>query len=801
MKLRTFLAAGFLALTLAAGAMTDDEVINYIRTQSANGKSDEEIGQELIAKGVSPNQVRRIKGKYKKEGSDNTGTQVDSQSAAITDNGRDAAPEVMVQENAGVVDVMAPERGEAAREVYGHDIFSSRSLSFEPNKNMATPKDYRLGPGDEVIIDIWGAAEDHLRETISPEGSIMISKLGPVHLNGKTIDEANKYIRSLFARKYAGVVNDQTDISVNLGDIRSIQVDIMGEVSTPGSFRLSPFSTVFHALYNAGGINNIGSMRNISVLRNGKRIANIDVYDYLFNGKQTGNIRLQEGDVIIVPPYEQIVSISGNVKRPMYYEIKPGETIASLLEYSGGFAGDAYSGMVRLQRQNGEDNDLYNIEKDEFASYRLKDGDVVTVGTVLDRFSNRVELKGAVNRPGLYALGKGTTTLNDLISKADGLTDDAFLGRALIYRQGPDLTLEVIPVDLAAIQSGYAADIVLQKNDVIDISSVHLLEEKGDFTIEGQVDNPGGYSYMANTSVEDLILRAGGLREGASTVRIEIARRIVDPTALQETQQLAELYTVSIIGGLGQQNSEASRFILQPYDRVTVRKSPTYTAQRTVSIGGEVVFEGTYTLLKRNERLSDLVERSGGLVEGAYTKGAYLKRQMTDDEYETRKNVIRVAMQNQEGQDSISTSKLNISRKYNVGIDLPAALAKPGSTQDLVLQPGDELFVPEQQSTVKISGDVMYPNTVIFEEGKKISHYIDEAGGYGVNAKKSKCFIIYMNGMVARVSKNTIVEPGAHIIVPSKEPKGDIWEKMVPLVSGLGSLATMSAAIVSLFRR
>ncbi|MDE6028516.1 MAG: SLBB domain-containing protein, partial [Muribaculaceae bacterium] len=504
---------------------------------------------------------------YRKEGSDNTGTAVDAQSAAITDNGRDAAPEVMVQENAGVVDVFAPERGEAAREVYGHDIFSSRSLSFEPNRNMATPKNYRLGPGDEVIIDIWGAAEDHIRERISPEGSIMISKLGPVHLNGKTIDEANKYIRSLFARKYAGVVNDQTDISVNLGDIRSIQVDIMGEVATPGSFRLSPFSTVFHALYNAGGINNIGSMRNISVLRNGKRIANVDVYDYLFNGKQTGNIRLQEGDVIIVPPYEQIVSISGNVKRPMYYEIKPGETVSTLLDYAGGFAGDAYSGMVRLSRQNGEDNDLYNIEKDEFTSYRLQDGDVVTVGTVLDRFSNRVELKGAVNRPGLYALGNGTTTLNDLISKADGLTEDAFLGRALIYRQGPDLSLEVIPVDLAAIQGGYAADIVLQKNDVIDISSVQLLEEKGDFTIQGKVDNPGNYAYMANTSVEDLILRAGGLREGASTARIDIARRIVDPNALYESQQIAEIFTVNIAGGLGQKNSEASRFILKPYDR------------------------------------------------------------------------------------------------------------------------------------------------------------------------------------------------------------------------------------------
>ncbi|MDE5773671.1 MAG: SLBB domain-containing protein, partial [Muribaculaceae bacterium] len=475
-----------------------------------------------MARGVPSSQIQRIRTKYNNGGSNTVGTMVEAQSAAIVDNGRDMPVETAIVNTESVVDVFTPDEGKAAREVYGHDLFNSRNLNFEPNKNMATPRDYRLGPGDEVIIDVWGAAEEHLRETISPEGSIMIARLGPVHLNGKTIEEANTYIKNLFARKYAGVSSDQTDISVNLGDLRSIQIDIMGEVDTPGTFRMSPFSSVFHALYSAGGINNIGSMRNITVLRNGKRVANVDIYDYLFKGKQTGNIRLQEGDVIIVPPYDQIVNISGNVKRPMYYEIKPGETIASLLEYAGGFSGDAYSGMVRVSRQNGEDNDLYNIDKGEFASYRLQDGDVVTVGNVLDRYSNRVELKGAVNRPGLYALGNKASTLSEMISLADGLTDDAYRGRALIYRQGPDMTLQVIPVDLNAVLGGYAEDIVLQKNDVIEIASVQLIEEKGDFLIDGWVANPGDYSYMDNTSVQDLILRAGGLLDGASTVRCEI---------------------------------------------------------------------------------------------------------------------------------------------------------------------------------------------------------------------------------------------------------------------------------------
>ena len=802
MNLRIFFSAALLALALTAPALTDDEVIRYIRTQSANGKTEQQIGQELMARGVTPDQVKRIKSKYSKEGTAALGTTGTAQTAALKDNGRDFDSETVVTETDVVIDVNTPKEEETAREVYGHDLFNARTLTFEPNKNLATPKNYRLGPGDEVIIDVWGAAEEHLREKISPEGSIMISRLGPVYLNGKTIDEANKYVRNLFARKYAGVINEQTDISVNLGDVRSISVDIMGEVSQPGSFQLSPFSTVFHALYNAGGINDIGSLRNISVLRNGKRVATVDIYDYLFKGKQTGNIKLQEGDVIIVPPYEQIVNISGNVKRPMYYEIKPGETVATLLDYSGGLSGDAYSGMIRLSRQNGEENELYNISKDDFTSYKLKDGDVVTVGTVLDRFTNRVELKGAVMRPGLYALGRGTTTLTDLISMADGLTEDAYKGRALLYRQGPDLTLEVIPFSLQGLIDGTERDITLQKNDIIEISSVQTMEEKGDFTINGMVTLPGNYSYMANTSVEDLILRAGGLREGASTARIDISRRIVHPTDTFQTQQLAQIFTIDIIGGLGKKGNAAQEFILKPYDRITVRRAPGYVEQQEVNIDGMVLFPGPYTIQKRNERLSELVERSGGIVEGAYLKGAYLKRKLSEDERQARENVLRMTMLNQEGTDSISEDKIIVSDIYNVGINLPMALEHPGSEYDLVLKDGDLLYIPEFQSTVKISGDVMYPNTVVYEPKQKVSYYINQAGGYGNTAKKSKCFIVYMNGQVAKAGRRTIVEPGAQIIVPSKEPSpNNTWEKILTFVSGFGSVATMAATVASLFRK
>lgn len=822
MKLKHLFLFGFLSLALAAAAMTDEEVIKYIRTQSAAGKTEQQIGKELMAKGVKPDQVKRIKAKYENSGSSTGQTsekssgssKVNRNSSAknnYSNSARKNAPGSS-QNQSGQLnsDIYMSETNlgddgevyftEDIREVYGHDLFNSRSLTFEPNENLATPKNYKLGPGDEVIIDVWGASEEHIRQTITPEGSIMVSKLGPVYLNGKTIDEANTYVRNLFSRKYAGVDADQTEINVNLGDIRSIQVDVMGEVSTPGSFRVSPFSTVFHALYNAGGINDIGSMRNISVLRNGKRVATVDIYDYLFKGKQTGNIRLQEGDVIIVPPYEQLVNVTGNVKRPMYYEVKPTETVETVLEYAGGLSGDAYSGMVRLSRSNGEENELFNVQRNEFTSYRLKDGDVLTVGTVLDRYTNRIELKGAVMRPGTYALGSDITTLGGLIRKAEGLTEDAFRQRALIYREGEDLTLEVIPVDLNAVLSG-KKDVALQKNDIIEISSIQDIRARGDFHIGGYVNNPGDYTYMENTTVADLLLRAGGLKEGASTARVDVSRRINDPSATTETQLLARTYTIDIDPAGNSKGLSAETFVLKPFDRVSVRRSPGYSEQKEVEVDGEILFPGEYTLQKRNERLSELVARAGGVMEGAYLKGAYLERKLSESERLARQNVLKVAMQNAEGEDSVTTNKLEVSDKYTVGINLPKALHNPGSTYDLVLQEGDRLFIPELQSTVKISGDVMYPNTVVFEPGKKVSYYINQAGGYGNRAKKSKCFMIYMNGEVSKVGRRTVVEPGCHIIVPSKEKSNNnTMQQILAYATGFGSLATMAATIASLFR-
>lgn len=810
MKRKNIITAFFLSCALISFAMSDQQVVDFIKQQSAMGKTEQEIGKALLARGVTPAQAKRIKEQYANKQDELKGQNISTNTSPKTHQtaGQQGEENITTQGTFGssnvgseVVIINEEPTSTSNNQIYGHQVFNSRGLTFEPSENLATPQNYILGPGDEVIIDIWGSNEDHIREIISPDGNIMVSQLGPLYLNGMNINQANNYIKNAFAKKYSGVTDEETDIQVSLGQVRTIQVDILGEVATPGTYRLSPFSNVFHGLYRAGGINDIGTLRNIQVLRNGKMVAGIDVYDYLFQGKSEGNIRLQEGDVIIVPPYQQLINIEGNIKRPMYYEIKPNETIQDLLNYAGGFTGDAYSDILRLSRQNGNQNELYNIEKADFDTYRLQDGDMITVGTILDRYTNKVELKGAVFRPGMYAINPNMQTVGQLISTADGLTEDAFTGRALLYREGPELQLEILALDLGEILAGNVPDIELKRNDLLVIASVQELETKGVLTINGQVLNPGDYPYAENISLEDLIVAAGGLLDGASTARVDIARRIIDPSSMKPTQQLSEIYSVSIENGLSLKGDKG--FLLKPYDVVTVLTSPGYEEQSFVTVGGETLFTGQFALQKRNERLTDIITRAGGILDDAYIRGAHLERLLSDDEVLARQEALRFAMANSNPNqgDSISISKIQVSNTYNVGIDLEKALANPGSTFDLVLQPGDKLYIPQQQSTVKISGDVMFPNTVVYEEGKKLKHYINQAGGYGQRAKKGKAFIIYMNGTVAQAKNNTPIEPGCQIIVPTKPVSGGTdWSKILTLVSGFGSVATMAATIYGIFR-
>lgn len=795
-------------VSLHAQKLSDEQVVSLVKEQKAAGKSDKEIGQMLLARGVTREQLERIKADY--EESQGGSNQVVSPGGTDEARSRRAVESSFTETTAGSLDLIGESVASrelqqdtaAVRMVYGRDIFNTRSLTFEPNENMATPVNYRLGPGDEVIVDIWGANEATIRQVISPEGNIMVSQIGPIYLSGLTIAEAGDRIRENLSRKYAGISGDnpESQVRVTLGQIRTIQINVMGEVAVPGTYRLSSFSTVFHALYRAGGVSSIGSLRSIRVMRGGREVAVVDVYAYLMEGAISDDIRLEEGDVILVPPYEELVHIEGKVKRPMYYEMKSGETLTSLLEYAGGFMGDAYTKEVRVIRRTGRENRLFSVEASSFPSWSLADGDAVTVGAILDRFANRVEIRGAVYRPGMYELGGSLNTVKELVTRAEGLTGDAFCSRVLLTREREDLTHEVLAIDLEGVMSGRLPDVPLQREDVLVIPSIHELQAKGAFTIAGEVTRPGVYPYAENTTLEDLLVQAGGLLESASTVKVDISRRLRDAKSLESGKEIGQIFTFAVKDGFVIDGTPG--FVLEPFDVVEVRRSPGYQVQRRVTIAGEVTFAGGYTLIRKNERLSDLVKRAGGVTSEAYVRGGRLIRQMNEEERAQRQAALDMALMNA-GSDSVSVAKLRLGDSYTVGIELDKALANPGSDYDVVLREGDYLYIPEYISTVKIMGEVQFPNTVTYIAGKSKSYYINQAGGYGKMAKKRRAYVVHMNGTVTRIKrlKSGQIEPGCQIIVPSKkERKGVGIAEIISLTTSAASVGTMAATIANLLK-
>lgn len=683
--------------------------------------------------------------------------------------------------------------------VFGRNIFTDRNLSFEPNLDIPTPENYVLGPGDELIIDVWGTSENTVREIISPEGTIHVAGIGPIFLDGMSIQDAERSLRREFSKIYAAISGKSVHIKLSLGGIRTIMINVMGEVQVPGTYRLSAFASVFHALYRAGGVSGIGSLRDIRVVRGGKEVACIDVYDYIMKGKLTDDIRLSEGDVILIPPYENLVSISGKVKRPMAYEMKKGETITTLLSYAGGFTGDAYRDAIRLFRLNGKEKQIYNVGQDDYQSFVLTDGDELSVEAVLQRFSNKVEVRGAVYRAGVYQLDDSIMgTVRQLISRAEGLRGDAFLNRALLRREHEDLTHEMIPVDLKRMMAGAVSDLRLQKNDVLYISSVKDIEKEGTLSIYGDIRNPGDFPYVKNTSIQDLIVKAGGLLESASMVRIDVSRRIRDPKSISSSTVIGKSFAVELKNGLVM--GEDKGFELEPYDIVFIRRSPGYRKQANVTVEGEVAFTGNYTLIQSNERLSSLIARAGGLSKEAYVKGARLIRRMTADEMRQKKDVLRLSVRGSE-KASVSPVTLEASSTYPVGIELEKALVNPGSDEDMVLREGDVLFVPKYVSTVTINGAVMYPNTILYQKGSSLSYYIEQAGGFGNRALKRRVYVIYMNGMVSRLKRRmgNAIELGCEIIVPSKKGrKKTVAADVTGMNTSIASIAAMVAAMVGM---
>lgn len=776
--------------------MSDDAVVAYVKEGMASGKSQNELVKELAARGVTRAQAERLKERLEKEQSGRTEAirTVGAQERMRRTNDSFSDVDLVLADSLDTTDseeLITPL-------VFGRNIFTNRNLTFAPSMNIPTPANYKLGPGDEVIVDIWGTNQATIRQTISPEGTINVQDIGLVNLNGMTVKEADAYMRRMLGRIYSVYGDDAaSEIKLTLGNIRTIQVNMMGEVAVPGTYYVSSFSNIYHALHRAGGVSNLGSLREIHLMRKGKKISTIDVYEFILKGKSFDDITLEEGDIVIVPTYKALVDISGNVKRPMFYELKENETVADLLDYAGGFSGDAFKNNLRLIRQNGREYKVFTINQSDYPSFALMDGDALAVGAMLDRFENRIEIKGAVFRPGVYELGNEISTVRQLVEKAEGIKGDAFTNRALLQREKEDLTLETQALDIAGILNGTAPDVSLRKNDILYIASIHELNDLGYIEVFGEVAKPGQFVFAENTTLEDIIMQAGGLLESASTVKVDVSRRVKNSESMETTDTLSYNYSFALKDGFvidGEPN-----FVLQPYDQIYVRRSPGYQEQRHVHIHGRVLFAGDYALSGANERISELIKRAGGLTKEAYVRGARLSRLITMEDRMRMEATIDIL---NNAKDSINTNNIDFGDRYYVGINLEEIMANPGSEADVVLQEGDVIYVPEYQNTVKITGNVLYPNTVTYKKNMRVKDYVEMAGGYGFEAKKSRAFIIYMNGTVAKAKKRSskVVEPGCEIIIPQKRKgKGNLQE-ILSVATTSASIATMVASITNLIR-
>ena len=769
----------------AQGSMTDEQVTEYVKKGLEEGKSKETLMKELTVKGVTRTQAMRIYAKYQGEGGDAAQPVMEELGRAHSIN----------EEFTAAVEESAPTTTSVLGEgdVYGRDIFRNKKLNFSPSENLATPRNYRLGPGDEVIIDVFGRNQTTLRSTISPEGSINVDVLGPLYLNGMTVEEANTYLKKRLSQIYGGLSGGSgTDMRLSLGQIRSIQVNVLGDVTHPGTYVLSAFASAFHALYRAGGVKEPGTLRNIKVVRGDKVVGTLDVYEYLSKGSSSTNIRLEEGDVILVSPYKMKVSMAGGVKRAMSFEMKEGETLADLIEYSGGFLNGYNSAAVTVYRQNPKGFEVRTVEEGEYGLFKLKDGDRVEVGLLQSLYENRITVQGAVYFPGTYELSDQVHTAKQLIEKAGGLLPEAYTDRVVVHREHEDRSMEVFSLNLTEVMAGSRPDFALQNNDEIYITSNYDLKEQGTMTISGMVKEPGEYPFAENTTIEDFIIMAGGLLDGASTSRVAVTRRKKDTDDMAATQDIGVLYTFSLDKGLADDGTRG--FVLEPYDEVVVHRSPSYNVQRHFSVSGEVNFPGGYSLTNREEHVTDLLAKAGGLTPFAYKPGARLIRRTTDEEQRQGRDMVDIMESRVDTADVGARKALNAT--YSVAIDLDKALAHPGGDEDVVLREGDELIIPGRSGVVRVHGSVLYPTAVNYDDDMRGHDYIEAAGGFAQNAARSKAYVVNMGGRAKRLRAGTKVEPGAEIYVPKKEEKKRKVDPALIVAIGTASSSISTLAVV-----
>ena len=846
MKRLTTLMISLLLMTAtgwAQSGMTDNQVMDYVIEQNAKGVSRQQIVTQLMQRGVTMDQIQRIRKKYERQmkngalgAEDITAGSKDVKKRMREANG-EKRQDIVNKEKRNVspyrvkdgrkktkqntydendkeftefddaVDFMMPDslkyfyddlekekEKEPKRKIFGHDIFNKKDLTFESSMNLATPQNYRLGPGDEVNIDIWGASQESITETISPDGYVTIEDIGLIQLGGLSVSQAKAKLKNVLGPRFQG-----SHIELTVGQTRTITISVMGEVKMPGTYTMSAFATVYNALYMAGGPNEIGTLRNVKVYRNGRLLSNVDVYDFLLNGKLTGDVRLQDNDIVTVGPYEALVNIAGKIKRPMFYEMKKTESAATLLRYAGGFTGDAYTKAIRIHRKAGQMYSVFNVGEFDLNDFKLMDEDSVSVDSTLNRYQNTVEVKGAVFRPGMYQVGGQICTVKALIEAADGLTENAIGQHAVMHRMKKDRTLEVKSIDLLGILEGNVPDIELKNEDVIFVGSREEEKEDQTITIHGEVNYPGIYKFASNETVEDLVLQAGGLTNAASLAKVDVSRRIIEPNATEAGDTLAFTYSFALNPDFTIPQGEAP-FTLQPFDEVYIRRSPNYNEQQNVTIEGEVQFQGNYTLTSSSQRLSEIIKQAGGLTKRAYPEGAKLLRQMTPEERELMETMLRTAQRNS-GNDSIDVKKLLTLTTFPVAIELDKAMANPGSDDDPYLREGDRIVVPRYTSTVSINGEVLYPNTVRYKAGEKADYYIDLAGGVSSSGKRSQTIIIYMNGMVAKADRKHKPRPGCQIVVPTKARRRGLGlTEWLSIGTSTASIATMVATIANLIK-
>lgn len=758
---------------------SDSQIASYWNKAQQQGYSLEQL--ELIAKskGMSSAKFMKLKNRILNL---NTITKTES-SSDVTSS------ETSELETFGL-DGSESKKDIEQNDLFGYDFFKNPSISFTPNLNLATPTTYQLGPGDELLIDIWGASENNYRKKVTKEGAIRIEGIGPIYVSGLSIEKAKTKIISYLKKIYNGIgaANNSYNkvyTEVSLMGVRTVQVSMIGEVKVPGSYSLNALSTVLNALYAAGGPTENGSFRNIKVIRGGKEFSQFDIYQYLLKGSQKGNIFLQDQDIIYVETYRSKIEVTGEVKRSGIYELKQDENIQDLITYFSGFTSSAYKERLLIERVNGKEKVVSEVLLEQQKDFAMQDGDKLIVGEINDRYSNKVSIEGAVYRPGNYELTKDLT-VSGLLGKASGIKENAFLEKGLIYREINEVEQEVVSFSLKEILEN-KADITLQREDRVYIFDKTTLKEATTISINGAINKPGSIPFVENMTVEDLVAISGGFKEGADTSIIDISRRLNDGNFASISQDIRYESTSTL-------ENKNEKVYLKPFDIVSVRYEKGYSIQIKVSLKGEVSYPGEYAITTKDERISDLIEKAGGLSPYAYIKGATLYRKKSDIEKKLQDELLETISEND------SLVEIDNQESFKIGINLTEILKEggKGSSYDLILEKGDELFIPSQRQTVEIQGEVLLPSLVRYEKKKTLKSYIDKSGGYSEFAKSDDVYVVYANGDIKATKsflffkKYPKLEPGAVILVPKKAEKTRISiQEILGITTTLGTLALL----------